>query len=508
MKSVYILFGLILSTFSSSLLSGKNNTYDYDNHVSSLFKSSDFTLEYLDLLFANYNELTSVGDSFINDSSSLNFLSLSYDSLYVYGDFSDQNLEINFTVYNNSNLDQEVYVLRNIISNDAPENWFCWDLCYLPSSDVSLFPSTIEAGSYSNEFSAYLVPELTGGFYDIEYCFFSDMNYTDSICATVHYVVEGDIPGCTNINALNFDDVANVDDGSCVLYPMPNWDISISSETSHSIVISTDTEIQINNESISTGDLIGLFYEIEEGYVCVAYYEWQNQNLNFIAPDYANIFEEGFIVDSSFVWKVWDASSGIVWPMEVSYNPNFSSDGWFEENGQSGLLSMSNLNPITVQHIDIPQGWSMFSSHIIVADMNVVSVIEPISDNVIIVKNGEGAAYLTEYQFNAIGDLEVGQGYTVKTSEVCNISLEGVFAKGELHPISLESGWNMVGYLREESESVEIIFNDLVTQGALRLVKDYEGNIYLPEWSFNAIGQMEPGSGYQVKTFFDCILQY
>ena len=86
--------------------------------------------------------------------------------------------------------------------------------------------------------------------------------------------------------------------------------------------------------------------------------------------------------------------------------------------------------------------------------------------------------------------------------------MEGVFAKGELHPISLESGWNMVGYLREESESVEIIFNDLVTQGAIRLVKDYEGNIYLPEWSFNAIGQMEPGSGYQVKTFFDCILQY
>ena len=37
------------------------------------------------------------------------------------------------------------------------------------------------------------------------------MNYTDSICATVHYVVEGDIPGSTNINALNFDDDANVD---------------------------------------------------------------------------------------------------------------------------------------------------------------------------------------------------------------------------------------------------------------------------------------------------------
>ena len=181
-------------------------------------------------------------------------------------------------------------------------------------------------------------------------------------------------------------------------------------------------------------------------------------SINFIAPDHADIFEEGFVVDSSFVWKVWDASSGIVWPMEVSYNPNFSSDGWFEGNGQSGLLSMNNLNPITVQQIDLPLGWSMFSSHIIVEDMDIVSLIEPISDDVIIVKNGEGAAYLVEYQFNAIGDLEVGQGYIVKTTQACNISVEGVFAKGELYPISLESGWNMVGYLREESESVEIVF--------------------------------------------------
>ena len=508
MKPVYILYSLILSTFSSSILLGNNFTHDLDNIVSNSFNSYNFAPGYLDPLFPSFDELASVGDSFINDSSSSDFLSLSYDSLYVYGDFSNQNLEINFTVYNNSNLDQEVYVLRNIISNDAPENWFCWDLCYLPNSDVSLYPSTIEAGSYSNEFSAYLVPDLTGGFYDIEYCFFSDINYSDSICATVHYVVEGDIPGCTNINALNFDDLANVDNGACVLYPMPDWNFSSSSSTTHSIVISTDTEIEINNESISSGDLIGLFYETEEGYVCVAYYEWQSQNINFIAPDYDEIFEVGSIVDSSFVWKVWDASSGVVWPMEVIYNPNFSSYGWFEENGQSGLLSMNNLNPITVQQINLPLGWSMFSSHIIVDDMDVISLIEPISDDVIIVKNGEGAAYLVEYQFNAIGDLEVGQGYVVKTTQACNISVEGVFAKGELYPISLESGWNMVGYLREEPESVEIIFNDLVTQGAIRLVKDFEGNIYLPEWSFNAIGNMEPSRGYQVKTFFECILQY
>ena len=499
-----------ISVYTSVLLSG-NIIEGVDDYVLSTSQSFfEPILGCLDPEASNFDHQATTDDAscLYESFSSSSSISMSYNSLTVYGNVLDQELEVNFTVYNNSDSSIDVYVLRNIITNNVPENWFCWDLCYLPNTDVSSFGSEIQAGSYSNEFSAHLTPEIYGGFYDIEYCFFTDMSFSDSVCATVHYVVEGDIPGCTNINAINFNDIANLDNGACVLYPMPDWDFSFSSSTTHSIVISTDTEIEINNEAISFGDLIGLFYETEEGFVCVAYYQWQNQNINFIAPDYTDILDEGFVIDSSFVWKVWDASSGIVWPMEVSYNPNFSSTGWFEENGQSGLLSMHNLNPITMQHIYFPLGWSMFSSHIIAEDMDLVAFIEPISDNVIIVKNGEGAAYLVEYQFNAIGDLEVGQGYVVKTTQACNTSVEGIFAKGELNPISLESGWNMIGYLREESESVEVIFSDLVSQDAVRLVKDYEGNIYLPEWSFNAIGSMEPGRGYQVKTFQECVLQY
>ena len=292
-----------------------------------------------------------------------------------------------------------------------PVNWFCWDLCYLPNTDVSSYSSQILAGSYSNEFSAHLVPDISGGFYDIEYCFFSDLIIVIVFVKLYTMLLKVIFLGVQISNALNFDDVANVDNGTCVLYPMPDWDFSFNSLTTHSIVISSDAEIEINNEPISSGDLIGLFYKTQEGYVCVGYHEWLNQNINFIAPNYADISEEYFILDSSFVWKVWDASSGIVWPMEVSYNPNFSSFGWFEENGQSGLLSMNNLNPITVQQIEFPSGWSIFSSHILLDNMDVVNFFEPIIDDVIIVKNGDGAAYLVEYQFNAIGDLEVGQGY-------------------------------------------------------------------------------------------------
>ncbi|GIR11534.1 MAG: hypothetical protein CM15mP23_01090 [Cryomorphaceae bacterium] len=285
-----------ISVYTSVLLSG-NSIVGIDDHV--LSTSQSFAapiLGCLDSEAINFNQQATVEDAtcLYESFSSGSSLSLSYDSLIINGNILDQELEVNLTVHNNSDSDLEVYVLRNILNDSVPENWFCWDLCYLPSTDVSSYSSEIQAGSYSNEFSAYLVPEISGGFYDIEYCFFSDMNYSDSICATVHYVVEGDIPGCTNTNALNFDDVANVDNGTCVLYPIPDWNFSLSSSTTHSIFISTDTEIEINNEFISSGDFIGLFYETEEGYICVAYYEWQNQNINFIAPDYAENFSRRF----------------------------------------------------------------------------------------------------------------------------------------------------------------------------------------------------------------------
>jgi len=66
----------------------------------------------------------------------------------------------------------------------------------------------------------------------------------------------------------------------------------------------------------------------------------------------------------------------------------------------------------------------------------------------------------------------------------------------------------MIGYLREDAELAENIFEDLVDQDIIQIVKDYMGNAYIPQWYFNGIGDMEPGKGYQVKTFQDAVLQY
>ena len=56
-------------------------------------------------------------------------------------------------------------------------------------------------------------------------------------------------------------------------------------------------------------------------------------------------------------------------------------------------------------------------------DMNVATVISPITENVIIVKDFVGAAYLIDWGFNGIGDFLVGQGYQIKTNDEVYLEL-------------------------------------------------------------------------------------
>ena len=63
--------------------------------------------------------------------------------------------------------------------------------------------------------------------------------------------------------------------------------------------------------------------------------------------------------------------------------------------------------------------------------------------------------------------------------------------------IDLQSGWNLFGYVCQEPEDVIdglSSYLDLIV-----IVKDYEGQAYIPEWDFNGIGDLKPGYGYQIK---------
>ena len=64
----------------------------------------------------------------------------------------------------------------------------------------------------------------------------------------------------------------------------------------------------------------------------------------------------------------------------------------------------------------LPQGWGMFG-FTCTNSMDLFDAFQSIVDQVLIVKDAEGSAYLPEYGFNGIGDLIYSRGYQIKTTE-------------------------------------------------------------------------------------------
>jgi surface protein len=58
-------------------------------------------------------------------------------------------------------------------------------------------------------------------------------------------------------------------------------------------------------------------------------------------------------------------------------------------------------------------------------------------------------------------------------------------------------GWNMFGYPCSQSIDLVDAFSSIVDN--ISLVKDNNGNVYMPEFGFNGIGFLEGGEGYQIK---------
>ncbi len=187
------------------------------------------------------------------------------------------------------------------------------------------------------------------------------------------------------------------------------------------------------------------------------------------------------------------------------YNSFFGPNDCINYGGIPCLESNLELEE---QALIIPQGWSIFSTYLAPINNDITLVLAPIVDDLIIVKDYLGLAYLTEWNYNGIGDMQIGQGYQIKTSNNVELIIEGDQIIPEENLIPLLAGWNMIGYLRLEEADVTLVFEDLVSSDNLIIAKDYYGSAYLPEWNFNGIGTMKPGEGYQIKTNVESVLEY
>jgi hypothetical protein len=64
-------------------------------------------------------------------------------------------------------------------------------------------------------------------------------------------------------------------------------------------------------------------------------------------------------------------------------------------------------------------------------------------------------------------------------------------------PMNLPNGWSMFGYTCVQP--LDVIDGFVSVKESLEIVKDEMGLAYLPDYNFNAIGDLKHGEGYQIK---------
>ena len=278
--------------------------------------------------------------------------------------------------------------------------------------------------------------------------------------------------------------------------PAPNWNYTITS-TNHSILVPLGIPISIDGVPIVAGDYLGVFYDQNGVEACGGYLQYTGNTEALTAWGAESQIDNGFQAGENFVWKIWRASTQTEHNATPIYNTvSFPNEGTYVANGMSGLSSLIALT-IETQTLNLPSGWSIFSTYINPFLPNLNDVFNPIINEVSIVKNGTGLVFWPQWGLNAIGDLAIGQGYQIKLNSAQTLDINGLSLDPLTTNINLPSGWSIIGYLHQIPANIETMLSTIASD--IIIVKSGYGQVYWPSWGLNAIGNMIPGQGYQIN---------
>lgn len=316
--------------------------------------------------------------------------------------------------------------------------------------------------------------------------------------------------GCMDVNACNYDAMATIDDGSCEEFdecgecggngPIPGYDCDGNCLSGEILTISM-TDSYGDGWNGNTLSVEGMSFTFNQGYEA-------SDEICYDPNTCYTVVCDGGSWQSEVAWEITNSSNEVLLTGGAPYEGelgNCSGDVYgctdilavnYEEEATIDDGSCEYENQVS-QVINLPMGWFIFSTYIQVENPSIDHVLSPVQNSLVIAKNGEGLAYLPDWEYNGIGDLIDGEGYLVKLTAETQLTLSGQQISPETFELQFDEGWSMFAYLRDSSADLEQILSPI--QENIVIVKTFDGTAYLPDWGFNGIGDFNPGEGYQIK---------
>lgn len=220
----------------------------------------------------------------------------------------------------------------------------------------------------------------------------------------------------------------------------------------------------------------------------------------FNKPEYQNILYRGIydvsknlpgvspaLLDSIAQW------GDDMWPDDREDYPGQPTYAWPNQPRWSEIVTNHDQTISLVQNIRLEEGWNLVSSRITPRSTDVVRLLDPILDGLVVMKNGGGDVFAPGEK-NEIGTWDTSEAYMLYVTSGGTLSIEGNSLPSR--KVILEPGWNFVPYLSDTDRPVEQVFESVGE--ALVIVKNNKGQTYIPGYGVNELGDLSPGNGYKV----------
>jgi len=156
------------------------------------------------------------------------------------------------------------------------------------------------------------------------------------------------------------------------------------------------------------------------------------------------------------------------------------------------------------QMVEIPAGWSGFSSFLSPTNADIVNVLAPILDELIIVKNYTHV-YWPGMNINTIGNFDHTQGYYIKTSAPVSLQING--SVPENSSVQLATGWNLMPVLSSQPVATSVIHEQLGIN--LIIISEISGNnVFWPGAGVFSLETLQPGKAYHIKVSAPCEVNF
>ncbi len=172
-----------------------------------------------------------------------------------------------------------------------------------------------------------------------------------------------------------------------------------------------------------------------------------------------------------------------------------------DENGLYDTeTKIDYIKVLSVQQIDLSDGYSFISTRIIPDDPDFQAICSDILSNLDFVRNTAGDMFrkIGPVWVNGIGDWITTEGYLFRMNDADELIILGEVIDPQIS-IALMQGYQFISYLPENSINALTVFNDVLEN--LDFVRNSVGGMLRkigPIW-INGIGDMNPGEGYLVK---------